>query len=1090
MPASTFTEVPVAAPEGIRHIGLPSNVNAFLRAQQLSDEDFITVDNSIQSETASFGGVFSLDGQGAFSELSYSVSLSNDTLNLSPVHLVDEFKSIYTSLSFKFPDPIAFNCVSLNQSHDQMFLDVLLQTGLLITLVLDMESFTQNCSLLQSNVYQWCRYSFPSSLSQRKPLFLKSLDPLHTLISLADGGLLMLSRSTPFDPFTDKLFTSTSYLDSWNIFKSSKWSDSSAIPEEAEFDGNTVNTKSIIDVLAFTDDIFITLSVDKLLSFWSKSKYCIIKKYDMNQFLPENLHSAILSPYLPQSSLRFIDNILSVFVPIGDVFVYLFDLDSNLNITLMKTLKPSVPNDSWLPLDYVVTSTTPGVLEYWFTWYFGQSTMYQQCVIDQDFGVDWYSTINKSEIEDLEIQNFILGVNAQDDLVQLKESSMRFIKRKYPNEILLKSIELFSEHYNYGFKSMSTDNKLEAILNDDDLSLFKKQILRFASVCQDILIKSSDNILSLYVSKNRRNQFVYILKSNGYSIIRKSTPFELLLYNHDKTVDLSSTSINDEDINVNDLLKLISLILDFSSGFSTEVQIKIQNYLIQTNGSQKVEDSMNEIFQNEIVNVVSNDVVSKLLESLSQIKNASTLFGYLAKLYTFDQTDYKPIKGAHYSKFGELVLKESIYYNNIAASKILSGFRLILLTLDISPGIIDLFSQVNTHLINMNLYEKIHELIKYDFIIDFIKHQFNGGIYVEANNIDKVLINLIKQLSSDNFKYFIMAKLLSMNSMEESFLAKEFLLNLADNGIEKVLYGLTLLQLNEPLLAKELFIESSEQITKSAMGISTSEKEVLDPIWETISILFVQSEIDYLYNLSLIFEKMRYDQMALFFSMKSLEKMDSESKHSISINDILLNIFTVSLRLGEYDNAFNAITQMEKSDRSSPLRLFVYNLFQEGQLKRLLDFDFGEDFIVVDDLIWDMGEESIGMGSELSNDVSLLNNSSGIIDCKLSLKYYRICYALRMKRGDLRSGAEALNRFNSIIVSRLPMVDSNGKLGRTMEVDMVLDNYLIISNLLQTIENEDDRWIIKKPIGTETRNSLLSFQDLERQWKSLEISLV
>lgn len=1097
MAATKFTEVPLAPIELGKCIGLPSNVNVFLRAQKLANEDFTQVDQQQLEQASSFGGFFPLDGHGAFSALAYKVSLSNDHLTLSPTHLIDEFKSVYTSLSFKFPDSIAFNCISLNQSHDQIFLDVLLESGILTTLVLDVESFTQNCSLLPSNVYQWCRYSMPSSLSQRKPLFMKPLDPLHTLISLADGGMLMLSRSTPFDSFSDRLFTSTSYLDSWNIFKLSKWSNNSSIPEEAEFDGNTVNTKSIIAVLPFTDDIFITLSVDKLLTFWSKSKQSIIKRYDMNQFLPDNLHSAILSPYLPQSSLRFIDNILSVFIPIGKVFVYLLDLDSNLNITLMKTLQPPVPNESWLPLDYVVTSTKPGTLEYWFTWYFGQSTMYQQCVIDQDFGVEWNSTINKSEIEDLEIQNFIIGVNGEDNIVSLNQNIMRFIKRKYPSNILLKSIELFNEHYNYEFDSMTVDEKLEIILNknESDLQSFKKQILRFASVCQDILIKSSDNILSLYVSKNRRNQFVYILKSNGYSIIRKSTPFELLLFNHDKPTistitGLSKTAIDDEDINIEDLLKLISLVLDFSSGFSTDAQFKIYQYLIRNNGTQSIEMTMNEIFENEIVNFVTNDVVSKLLNSLSQIDNASNLFEYLSNLFTFDPTDYKIVSGAHYSELGEFVLKESIYYNNLSATKILFGFQLILLTLDISESITHLFSKVNSHLITINMCSNVHELIEYDFMIDFIKHQCNGGVYFEGNNIDIILIKLTQLLSSDNFKYFIISNLLSKGTIAESLLVKDFWLNLPANGIGKVLRGLTLLQINEPLEAKKLFIDFSEQITKDSINITNSQRDVLEPVWETISILFVPSEIDYYYNISLIFEKMKFDQMGLFFCMKSLENVNRGIKHSISVNDILLKIFSISLRLQEYDNAYNAISQMEKRDRSTPLRMFVYNLFQEGQLKRLLDFDFGEDFIVVDDLIWGMGEESIGMVNEFENDVSLINNSSGIIDCKLSLKYYRICYALRLKRNDLRSGAEALNRFNSIIISRLPKVGEGCKLEKSMEIGMVLDNYLIISNLLQTIENADDRWIIRKCIGKEERNSLLSFDDLQRQWKLLEISLI
>lgn len=1084
MGPATFTEVALTAQSAACVVGLPCNVNAFLRAQKLEETDFVVVDDAQDSSTAAFGGFFPLEGHGAFSALAYRVSLASDTLTLAPTHFVDKFKSVYASLAFKFPSPVAFNCVSLIQSHDQIFLDVLLQSGILATLVLDLESFTQNCSLHKSNVYQWCRYSMPSALSQRTPLFMKPLDPLHTLVSLADGGVLMLSRTTPFDPFSDKLFTSTSYLDSWNFFKGSRWSRRSAIPDAAEFDGNTVNTKALIDVLPFSDDIFITLSVDKLLTFWSKTKQSIIKKYDMNEFLPENLHSAILSPYLPRSSLKFIDNILSVFVPIDKTFVYLLDLDSSLNISLMKTLRPPVPNDSWLPLDYVVTSSVPGTLEYWFTWYFGQSTMYHQCVIDQDFGVEWYTTTNKSDVEDLDIERFILSVKGGNE--GLTESAMRFIKTKYPQTVLSISAGLFSEHYSYNFETMSIDEQLDVILSqgDADLPTFQKQIIRFASVCQDIFIKSCDNVLSMYVSKNRRNQFVYILKSNGYSVVRKSTPMELLLFNRTSEQIIQ---IADEDVDITELVKLVDLVLDFASKFPSDVQSRIHKLLVVAHNAN--EATMNEIFQNEIVNVVTNDVVTQLLDSLSQIKDASHMFEYLAKLYTSDPTDYIPVKGAHYSKLGEQLLKESIYYNNTAARKVLFGFQLILLTLDISEPIVDLFCQVNRHLINIELYYNVHQITSHDFVSDFIKHQFNGGMYFEASNIDVVISKLVQSLSSDNFKYFVVSNLLALDSEKSALLAMEFWKYLPDNGIGKVLRGLMLLQAKEPEAAKDLFLESMDQITSGAKSVTKTEKEVLAPVWDMISILFVPSPTDYYYNSSLVFEKMKFDQTALFFSMKALDN-STMAGHTVLINDILLNVFTISLRLHEYDKVFDAITQMDSADQSGPLRMFVYNLFQEGHLKRLLDFDFGENFLVVDDLIWDMGEEAIGVVPMMDQDISLAQNSSGIIDCKLALKYYRICYALRLKRGDIRGGAEALDRFNSIMVSRLPLVNSETKLSRSSEVEMVLDNFLMISNLLQTLESDDDRWILRKPVGNAPRNTLMSFDDLQRQWKSLEASFL
>ncbi|KAG7871385.1 hypothetical protein KL916_004180 [Ogataea parapolymorpha] len=145
-------------------------------------------------------------------------------------------------------------------------------------------------------------------------------------------------------------------------------------------------------------------------------------------------------------------------------------------------------------------------------------------------------------------------------------------------------------------------------------------------------------------------------------------------------------------------------------------------------------------------------------------------------------------------------------------------------------------------------------------------------------------------------------------------------------------------------------------------------------------------------------------------------------------------------------------------------------MFQMNQIPKILDYPFNEDADKVDDLIYSLGESSA------------LNS-----DLKTSLKYYRICYTLRLKQGDYRAAVEALYRFNTIGLELM-------KQNKFNDIKLISDNYLTILNLLYTLE-EDDRWIIKRPVqlvqtaglqpAEEQKSELVYSSDLEKEYQSL-----
>ncbi|GMM27944.1 hypothetical protein DAMA08_006600 [Martiniozyma asiatica (nom. inval.)] len=1112
----SHTEVPFSVDLDaalVNRISLPVNVHQAIKEHPLSSVDLVPFDDDLSSLTSSFGGFFNLSGSRPFNTISYAISGSTgNIITISPVHLTDDVRWDYHVLAFKLPASVYFNCISFTQVDNSIILDVLLVNNVLVTLAFGVDAFTQNCSLSPSDIYhKWCKYSLVFSFDHRKPLSMKALNPLNLIVPLADGGLLHLSREDIFSEYMVNTFTSTSYVSSFkflNLFSGS--GATSNIPQNAEFNGESISTKAILDVVPFSNDLFITISIDKRLSWWSISSQKIIKEINMNSYLPESLSSAILSPYLPKTILSIVGQTLTIFMPIEKHFLYIFDISNGSDMQLINVINPPIPNSSWLPLDYTVTNIK-GILEFWFAWYFGESTLYQYATVDNNGVACWTTTISKSKIEEMEIQKFINDVNGSTDIEYLRRHAMRFIKTKYNNGVLVESIKLFNSHYDIDISNLSLDDQIEKILSNEGLESYQKQLLRFTSVCQDIQVKSSDRILSISSIQNEHNKFVYALKTKCMAVIKKSSPFEFLLFNsvsgNENANANANTSLNihtdyfdDVDTNVDfeSLFKLVKLITDFGMGFPNQTKQDISNLLVEGFGKDDVKNIMEKIFQTQIVKVVNESTANELLGQLSKIPKAITLINYLVNLLTANPTDYKPIDGIFVTNRGQLFIDSMIYNSGFSAQKILFDLALVLLTIDISDPIVQMFKVTHKNLENISVINDIHHLPKFSYINKYLKHQYDGGVSINSKNINQVLSNYFANLCSEEFKLYFISQLLSENA---SNVAYEFWTHFPQTAIGHIISGFTLMKIGKSLESKDLFTLYADEITQTQL--TSCEHNAISSIFETISLILVPSKIDYFYNLAILFEKNHFDNVALFFSLESfklISEIDQFSSTTTS-SDILYKIFNISLRLEEYDSAFEAISNMRHLDKVGPIKLFVYKLFQESKLNKLLYFKFDKDYQVVDDLIWEMGEAAIGViqkSSDVNSTTNIISvdgnageliNVSSSFDLDLALKYYRICYSLRYKNGDVRGAAEALYRFNTVILSRNLKIESAsfGELELTSELKLVMDNYLIIFNILNTIPQEE-RWLVKKSVNA-GRNKLIQWKELSIEMDKLKILL-
>lgn len=1074
----THTEVEIRNSCQLVSLQLPTDVQKCLKKLPLQDSDFASLGPDLHNTTyeTSFGSFYTSKNKDSELPLfSYTVSKSNtnsfnDVFTISPFQINRINDSVLYSYKFALPSPVFQNCVSISETDSDLFVDILLESNLVITLKLNYQCFFSDKFLSFENIHNWCNYTIPYAFNQRTPISMKNLSCFTAVISTIDGGLLLLDRSDSNLEYSITPLTSTSYMDS---IKYKFFGKSLNKNNVVEFNNLDYNISSYVDILPLTTDIFATVSIDKKLTFWSASLKKILNEVSINDYLPEIYHSSILSPYSTNSILKLSDNLLTIFLPFVNSTILIFSLNFE-NDCVLPNLSTKIEspnyNDQWKPIGYCIFHQNE-TLNISISWIFGESTLFESCKISNDSNntVEWTSAIDSNKFKEIKNKEFLNKVNNFQDLNVLNSYCNRFIQSQYN----LQSIELVFELLNKKFDlTKNLDGQIIEIVKEksDSLTDYKTEWVKFISICQDVENKISKKIISITIDPSDEysdNPFIVILNNNNnYSLITKSSLFESLYFNINNDIEINSKFVDViEDIDITELSKLVKLILDYSKGYSTKVSTNISNLII--NNENDTKKLMTEIFDKYIIKIADNTVVFKLLEMLSSIKNAPDLMKFLSISLTtlFDEYRNSNI-GCPFIKENESLIINSILSNNLVAKKIIFGLILILSTIDISEPVIILFSNLIEIFKFIELFEDVCYIPNKNLIIDYLKLK-NKSIYIKNNTLQLTITNILKQLFNKDFIYFIISELISNKNI---LIVKDFIKYLPIvSPLSTILKSLILLEEGKSRESKELFLNNFEKIIKYCEEITDDEKISIESIRGLSSLILVNSKVDYFYNLSIIFESKKYYIEALELSLKSSKMMNEENKIDEDKEyDIFYKIFELSLKLKQYDMSFESIKEMKFKNRVIPIKKFIYKLFQENQLNKVVEYAYAEDFELVDSLIFGMGEE-------------VLKSMEMLGDIKLALKYYRICYSLRMKCGDYRGAIESLYRFNSVVNYKNDNLKNNEEKNKILK-----DNYVIMINLLKSL-NEGDRWCILKALeGSNEGDKVVYDTDLEEEYEKFQ----
>lgn len=1076
----TYTEVSLALKSAPLKVVLPRDINKVIKKQHLNGSDVSTSNNFsvLHNETriAKFFQPIYDDSQVIYS---FKIAKSSDaetadvlTFNAIPINDCEILN--LQSYSFLLPSNVLPDCISVKENYggSNIIIDMILDINIMLTLNLPKQIFYNEAMLTMNNFYTWCTYSMPYSFDQRTPLLFKTFDESRAVISTTDGGLLWLERKTVDSEYSVTPLTSTSYLSNIKsklFFRSS--SDSAA---NIEFNNQTVSANSFIDIVKH-GDLLIAISVQKTITIWSIEARTTLTQIQLNTYLPESYHSAVLSPSYPNSIFKFSADLLSVMLYLDNTYVFTFKLTGDNSLDLVSELTPTDCNQNWIPIDYSMVKRNT-FTQFWFSWVFGDSCLYQSCKMyaDSNNTVEWSSIVDSVKFHEIENSSFINKVNIFNESQTLNTYALRFIQSQYSIETINIALSIFHDSNNSEGKSAIVkyktieENIKELIVNNVvSIDGLKTEWIRFASVCQDIHNKTANKIFALVDlhELSAKDPLMVVLKGdNSLSVLKQSTTFELLYFNNIKKSNIPEEKFKySNDADLTELIKLIDLILEYSAGYNDEVSTKIYNSITDNfNNNEPIQTLMTSIFDKYIINIANETVVGELLARLSSIESASDLMNFLSVLLVTNYTEYKSLSLFKLTNFNKELILQSIIFNNVIARKIIFGLMLIMTTLDISKPIERIFKKLYDSIKLIELIEDISRINDCRDIIFNYLTSLDYGLNVEGESINFYLIDILEKLSSEKFIEYLEFELLNKNRPD---IALEFVKYLCKSSARGVFFqGMISLELGEPEESKNIFMENSKKIVKSS---EDENKPVsFENIYDISSSIFVSSEVDYFFNLSLLFESKKYYKQSLEFALESSKCFNNEDVTIEKENTIFYKIFELSLNLSQYTMSFTAIKDMSHKNREIPLRKFIYKLFQDNKLGHVIEFNYGEDLDIVDELIYNMGEES-------------LQNSETLGDFKLALKYYRVCHSLRLKEGDFRGAIETLYRFNDVVKGKST---KNNYLHDSEITKILKDNYLIMLNLMHSLQDVEDRWIIGKNVGTDGGDKVIDGEELEEEY--------
>ncbi|VUG17615.1 DEBR0S2_11892g1_1 [Brettanomyces bruxellensis] len=1022
--------------------------------------------NENSNENSTLFGEFyqTLYGNRLFNTVSYRVLPSRKEIVLSPVLLNNNLDIKYHPIRLMLHDAVKRNCVTILEStnkQDTLIVDLITEAGYLVSMSISLNWFVESefeTSKQQiQHLSEWYTSSRPFAFDLRGAFFMKSLDSKTNIVSLTDGSLFLTVRDAANQDLKIIPMASVSYLDKFKERFFGK--GQSIIPDHLKVGEIDVSTNSVLDAVVIANlHCVVTISINKNLQIWSLDTGKLLMKQSFSQYLPGESSSLLFSEYPPKQLIKSLGtDKISIVGPATVRKLYIFKINPDYTLDGLKEIALPFSGSKWLYHSYEIADRS-GQLRLCILWCLGDNYLLQHGKIADGIADEWSESLTICATQSLLQQDFEAQVSNASTIEKLNNVGLLALFNGVPYDAytIKRALTIFSRYFKV---DDSTTSLKEAVLKtvnmNGKLEESKVQWMRFKNVCEDIA-KSDGSLVSLLLdqSLDEDDSFVYLMKVRGVSIIKKNSLLGSLSTGSASVSESMRNVLQVEDTSYSVALSLAKLLKQYENEFGSPGLLEIYGKL-DIADDVNIPKLMESIFGEVVSKCITKQAIQQLLGNLNSIPDALNVMQFLLRLITFNPLDYEPAKNVSWSDCGRFLLASEGRINAGFAKRMAFQLMLVLVTVDICDPAIELFESsfklykhtkfvLSSFSLSLDDTEKLVTEKPTDpsnaIPFNYIAKRYGKGALIRNGSVNLLMANIFKEILQEEFTLYVVSSLLSLDANAATL---EYFASFidVDSPVGKVLKGFVLLKLCSPTL-HQYFVDAADAITEYSDKVTEKEQYSIKPIESKASLLLVDSKPSYFYNLGLILQSNGSDNEALRFVLDALEtknKLQDASDDS----DIVSKIFELALKLNNFQMAYDAILKMDRSIREHPIKQFVYKLFQQNELPAVLKYQFTEDFDIVDDLIYTLGETSAAGG-----------------DLQSALKYYRTSYALRLKEGDYRAAAESLYRFNCIASDKLKRKEYS-------DVKLLVDNYLIIFNLLHTMKT-DDRWLIKRPVGIRT----------------------
>lgn len=970
-------------------------------------------------------------------KLESSLALKLQTIDLELPHKLSASGNVSVHVDTEGSDPL-------------LVVDLIDVNHLFITVTLRLDDFLRSSRLALDNFSAWGLVSVPYSFELRSaPYLVRSVSSTDVFVSLKDGGLLHFQRAHPLAPFDVFNFTTASLLIPFFRTKDTVHND--------------ISSNAVVDVVAVSDSLIVTLSVSKTLKLWDFSTHTQVSSVDVDT------SAAWLTP-VPTRYLHLYQHDNNQYLVVhylttsedGAKFAT-FDVQKTLVRVDRLTFVPETTAEKWLVQDFEVVASND-VVSYHVLWKSNTSSKIHHYTFDFT--------------GQLRLVRQLVTPPPSQDL--LSHHDIGFYQSRilalgdYDHLTVYTAVNTLREYA--GLEPATSSRPLLAVINETlDHSVDKRNAwYKLLILCEEYR-KSSEEVLAIGGN--------VVLHVNGVSVVRDAHVYEKFF---EETSPLST------------------LLQSVAKRMSTKTYSRLSHAIAP---AQVDANTATHLFHTLLSHKFSDAEIADITAQLQAIPDAT---GQLEVLLENPAAAHDGEAGVK-TTLGLLVAVSTFKEIKRQHETLLLNVLVLLLVCEVNNAILDYINKFVAKLALYRVFDTVlgtvfksadprapvdsSNLVKveYSLVWSLFERSVSVGSLIRSGEYNAAYDGFFVDFSTHYDDYLVAIITELINHGEGKLIKHHFFHSLGARDIDTFLIGLVHLINDEPTEFFDIFkdyavfekINTVQVKAQLLLSLTTTES-----IHNFLQAIFVDDADEVVYYHALA-ELLRSRHPVKFlanaitagaeteFLEKSLEferiAISKLRENDPRIHTFYATVFDVALSLSNHDLVYEALSNLEGSPNFKGLfSRYIKHLASNKIIAEIFPPHrnelFRHNYLVIDTILL-----------ELANGELLL---LGL------LRYYEYLYSWRLFGAssglaandivDKRGAIEALYLFVTRFKFEQKNLLTTGEAEDIRQYNLkILEVYIIIINALRSFSSDDDRWLVSHRDNGDTAITKLDDVTLE-----------